>query len=677
MPPVAPMQPQVEVLAALRAEYDTDAHFAPYWLEGIDGTVRDHGHRINKGALAVLVDSGLVLRFQVAPFDVDDPVSHAGGDDAVASDAWRAELDQLVEALPWPLSWYHTQRGARLLAELPEPVDKNTFVHWCTRFAAALAERGVVVDPATVGDWNRCYRLPRVHRKGRAGVEVYPEHLSALVAGQAVVFDPGPVPAPSAASVRGLYEGISAAGAGPSIAWPDEVVAGGSGDQPGRNVTLTSKLGEYRNRALQQRDLAIIGHRFNAAVCVPPLDDSEVERIAASVAGMEIHPPKAIRDRVIDEYERARQRVRDDARPEGELLGKLSELMPAALRRMERRAQGLDVPVPVPWPALADALRGGLWPGLYVAIGNTGTGKTQLALQIGLNAARSGHPVVYVSLELERMAVCARLLGLATETAWSDLYLGKDATALASAGVAAERLAGLDLLRVAAYQPFKFSVNTLDEVAQALREEWPEHAGGSVDGKPSPKSPLVILDYMQLVTDLHEDAHRMELRERIGRAAGHGRAIATTSNAAVLLLSSTARGNYHRLAGWKTTGNDPDPINFVTTEPNSFVGMGKESGEIEYFADGVFVLVQDRNRVRQETPDMQVGLAKFRSGKSAWVPLVFNGSRYISDPMPRWRRRPDVGPQREDTVEAGAPEPTADGVETPVNGEEPEFAIPD
>lgn len=676
IPVHAPLHKQVPAtVAAFTAEYQTDAHFAPYWLESLDGQVPPKAPRVNKDALPKLEELGFSLRFQLAAFDVDCPEAHAAGEDAEAPAAWRDELDAALKAASWPLSCYQTRRGARVLALLPEPVDQPTFVRWRTAFATALAECGVLVDRATIKDWNRCYRLPRVVRAGRQ--ESYSMNLASLDAGQAAIFDPGAVQPPDRpGAALNPYAGIEEAGCGPTIQWPDEIIGGGQGKEPGRNVALTRLLGQYRNFGMQRRDLAILAHAINNSRCRPPMDEREVETVVDSVARMDVHPPAAIRNIVHAQHEETRRRARAEAQQGGSFLGKLSDLMPAALRQMERRAAGLDVPVPLPWPALAEALRGGLWPGMYVTIGNTGTGKTQFALQVALNAAQAGHPVVYVSLELESNAVCARLIGLAMRTQWSDLYLGQDVEAVAEAAAPAATLADLDRLRVVAYQPFTFSANTLTEIAQVMRTEWPALVDQPVAGVATPKPPLVILDYLQLVTDLHDDGQRMELRERIGRAAGHGRAIATEFNAAVLLLSSTARSNYQRLAGWKGGGNEPEPINFTTTEPNSFVGMGKESGEIEYFADGVFVLVQDRNRVRQDTPDVQIGLAKFRSGKSAWVPLVFNGYAYIPDPIPRIRR-PDAAEDPMDTAEPAGRETIGGGIAPPTDEVALELAIPD
>ena len=279
----APLHRQVLAdVAAFAAEYQTDAHFAPYWLEGLDGQVPDDGPRINKDALPLLAGLGMRLRFQLAAFDVDDEVAHAAGGQAVSTAAWRDAFDAAVSAAPWPLSWYHTQRGARLLALLPEPVDRLTFIHWRTSFAAALGEHGLAVDPATVDSWNRCYRMPWVAREGGDGqVALYDMHLDALAAGQAVEHDAGPEPVG-----EGRYAGIDLANDVRDVEWPDELVEGE------RHDGLFRVLAAYRNRGLGERTLLALAHAVNAACCVGDgLGRAELRRIAANAAKMGVCPP--------------------------------------------------------------------------------------------------------------------------------------------------------------------------------------------------------------------------------------------------------------------------------------------------------------------------------------------------------------------------------------------------
>jgi hypothetical protein len=83
----------------------------------------------------------------------------------------------------------------------------------------------------------------------------------------------------------------------------------------------------------------------------------------------------------------------------------------------------------------------------------------------------------------------------------------------------------------------------------------------------------------------------------------------------VLVLSSTARANYAELV------NKPDG------DPADLVGLGKESGEIEYAADGVLVLA--RHADREEKPRTRVlVVAKNRHGPLGRVELQWTGTAF-------------------------------------------------
>jgi replicative DNA helicase len=95
------------------------------------------------------------------------------------------------------------------------------------------------------------------------------------------------------------------------------------------------------------------------------------------------------------------------------------------------------------------------------------------------------------------------------------------------------------------------------------------------------------------------------------------RTIARDLGAAVLVLSSTARANYAELV------NDP------TKDPGDLVGLGKESGEIEYAADGVVVLA------RGDKPGARVlVVSKNRHGPLGRVALRWSGTAFAEGDEP-------------------------------------------
>jgi replicative DNA helicase len=298
------------------------------------------------------------------------------------------------------------------------------------------------------------------------------------------------------------------------------------------------------------------------------------------------------------------------------------EITGAALSRLERRANGGEKAIPLPWPALAECFGGGLWPGMHVLVSGTGAGKTQFALQLALHAAEHGTPVAYVGLELDALQVFTRLVALRSKRLkWSELYRGEAAEgAIAEAAELASRIATLPL-HVEEAPPGAYPASRLESLARALREKYPEETPGA-------RPMLIVLDFLQLV-GAEESNKRADLRERIGSAAYIARGVASRMNAAVLLVSSTARANY----GATTNTGDAKPGHELMSDgtvrnADALVGLGKESGEIEYAADSVSVAIR-RGDVACENGSSAVAFvaAKLRAGVPRWVPLTFNGTR--------------------------------------------------
>ncbi len=297
----------------------------------------------------------------------------------------------------------------------------------------------------------------------------------------------------------------------------------------------------------------------------------------------------------------------------------IGALVPAAFARMRARHRHEEKPIPLPWPTLNAPLSGGLWPGLHVLVGNTAAGKTQWCLQVAIEAAQAGTPVLYIALEAGDVEFVARCLGLLAGMPWSPLYHGRTdglETLIATHG---EALAALPL-HVQLAPPHGWDYNDLPEAVAALRATYPETTPGA-------RPVLVVLDFLQIVGGpAHED-----LRERIGRAAYTGRGVARTHNAAVLVASSTARTSYSTLTGKSETGKPEKAERLGEGNPARFVGLGKESGEVEYSADTVLVLTQEP--WTDNTPPAggtvcHLALAKVRAGHPDWVELRFDGRRF-------------------------------------------------
>lgn len=317
----------------------------------------------------------------------------------------------------------------------------------------------------------------------------------------------------------------------------------------------------------------------------------------------------------------------------------LAEGLRASLERVRRRRDRQELPLPVPWPSLAAELGRGLWPGTFaLLVGNTGAGKSQFAMQLAWHAANAGHPVLYVSLEVDKFSMHCRAVALAARDLdpvnapkWSALYFGEVNDAeLALAESAADRVEAHPHFRLEVGAPSGWDVGQLRELVASVRAAHP--------GKPV----LVVLDYLQLADDQGEEK---ELRLRMKHAVAEGQRIAMDAEnpAAVLFLSSTARMNYGALSGTEdvsTNGEQPSKrrkgaqsIPLGKGDPTRFVGTGKESGDLEFTAQTVLVLAQEpwpeEGRPAEGTHvwlAVAKGRARPKDAQNGWVQLRFDGS---------------------------------------------------
>lgn len=318
-------------------------------------------------------------------------------------------------------------------------------------------------------------------------------------------------------------------------------------------------------------------------------------------------------------------------------LGKQTGALAARLRDRKDRKEN---PLPTPWEPLNRALTGrkeggGFWPGLHFLVGGTGSGKTQFALQCALHAALARTPVLYVNLELAPLDLFTRLACLLTGQKWSDVWNGTEALKSECRpgypnGTPEEVLATLPLNWIDASRGWPYT--NLVPHTQALRE---------LHGTPTQAPVLVVVDFLQLMGGKPGD--RGELRERISDASYACRTMARDHAAVVLAVSSVAREQYAKLSvstkektvrvkdpqeGEKPTRKVKPPVPW--NEPAGLmVGLGKESGDLEFSADSVLVMV--REKWEGSTPpkggtQMHLAVAKLRAGPEAWLDFTFNGS---------------------------------------------------
>lgn len=293
--------------------------------------------------------------------------------------------------------------------------------------------------------------------------------------------------------------------------------------------------------------------------------------------------------------------AKNDVKPLAELdAPSIADIEGEAWQLFEARRDGNAKPLEIPKDCGGDLVSPGLWPGMHVIVGNTGTGKSQWALQVALHACKEqGHPVLYLALELGKVDVYARLLSLAYKSPfrWSELWKGKK-DALIQGNHARDMIHDLPF-HIHTGKAYGFDYTQIVMLAEAMINKYN-------------RPPVIVLDFLQLVAS--PIGAREDLRQRIQQAAYRARTAARDHGAWVFLVSSTARQNYDSLSEGGSVTDDP---------ATKLIGLGKESGEIEYAADTVFVLA------KKEPGVIGLGLAKQRSGKAGgWETLEFNGQEF-------------------------------------------------
>jgi KaiC/GvpD/RAD55 family RecA-like ATPase len=327
---------------------------------------------------------------------------------------------------------------------------------------------------------------------------------------------------------------------------------------------------------------------------------------------------------------------------------------------MHARAEGREACLPVPWPDLARVLDEhatdgrALRPGVHVLVGGTGSGKTQLALGLALEAARGGHPVWYIGLELDPVSVTARLAALAwahpkdgRETVsvpwsvldWPRTSRGRGKLDEVERAVAAE-IDALPIRLVFGAARSGRGGFTVADLEAALAEAT---EAGTV-ARPA----LVVMDFLQLLAGEEGNFDDREIRTRIARASYAASNHTRDGRVAVLLVSATSREGYKDLVIDEEKGMPYE---------QSLVGAGKESGEIEYAATSVLVLARTKLDPTEDGARVRLlAVAKNRHGGTGWVAFWWkDGTAFRSAPgvLERLRKGVPAAPDGGKPVQKG------------------------
>jgi len=214
--------------------------------------------------------------------------------------------------------------------------------------------------------------------------------------------------------------------------------------------------------------------------------------------------------------------------------------------------------------------------GHYILAARTAVGKTALALQWGLQAARNGHKVVLYSMEMPLWSIGARLISQVTGYPVHTLSKHEDLTA------ALEQL----------------------DVPLMIHDDI-DHAEAIYAHMRSAHADLYIVDYLGLVVS----AHREERRElEVARISHSLKRLAVKLDRPVLTLAQINRQ--------AETKKDRRPE----------LAQLRDSGSIEQDADAVMLLWRKPDSYGTPTAEGEIVVAKNRQGPTRPWPLHFEGS---------------------------------------------------
>ena len=248
--------PVLDAREALGDDWETDAHFVPYYIGDLDAVPR-----LNQSALKAIRASGQEVLFDLLVIDVDCKEAHDSEQPAPL--AWRKSQLSLLRKLPWwnNAGFYETRGGYRLLWELPETMKPEQYIEYLQGFVKELAKKGIFADE--LSDWNRLYRLPKVIRDGER------QHDRRLDLDDLGVLDWEPTESNS------QFKDIETARA--PLVVPDKV-------EPGNRNNLLARLaGKYRRMGMNQEEIYAALQVINESRCDPPVDADELMDIAKSM----------------------------------------------------------------------------------------------------------------------------------------------------------------------------------------------------------------------------------------------------------------------------------------------------------------------------------------------------------------------------------------------------------
>lgn len=319
--------------------------------------------------------------------------------------------------------------------------------------------------------------------------------------------------------------------------------------------------------------------------------------------------------------------VRAAEQAPAQAIEKSLELITAksALAGIRARIASGEKPVIIPTglEKIDTALNGGFRAGLYVLGAVSSLGKTSLVLQIADNIAKQGKPVLYVSLEMARDELVAKILSRITYERSMKKY-GKFNLAETTAGIQNTHLYGIYDL-----QARELIDEAIDELEARAGDLYILEGVGSIGTaeikaeaqrikQARGEAPVIVIDYLQIIAP--QEGYKLSDKQITDKNVLELKRISRDEATPVICVSSFNRAYYN-----------------IPVDMAAF----KESGAIEYSADVVIGLQnygaiygdpekakeQEEERLekasRGKAIDIEFKILKNRNGRRASVNLAF------------------------------------------------------
>lgn len=253
-----------------------------------------------------------------------------------------------------------------------------------------------------------------------------------------------------------------------------------------------------------------------------------------------------------------------------------------------------------------DAIMEGMKPGTLNILGaRPSVGKTAVGINIAVNAAFQGHPVLFFSLEMSGTAIGQRIVSLTARTPLKEL--GGDFLPSVQQGKLTKAVLKLNEVPITVIDAPSLDVFRLRARARSFAAQC------------YPKMPLIVIDYLQLCCRSSDPRERRN--EKVGEFTSECKQLAKELNCPILLLSQLNR-----------TAEGLD---------NPFLAKSslKDSGNIEEDTDTAVILLANLpdylkkyckdNGIPEENA-VSAGLVKNRLGAVGMCPMCFEkNTQYV------------------------------------------------